>query len=83
MKTKFLLPAFAFLFAIVLSSFTVNEAPMIGWYLDTELGLQSEPVSCDVTSTSNPICTIVDSEGEEVIVYKEAALINPLYKVIP
>ncbi len=75
------------MFALTLSSFTVNDNEYNGlttaYYLDANEGLTSALVRCDSTSTSNPRCTIEDSEGEDVLVYCDPQLINALYKCDP
>ncbi len=80
MKFKFLFPVIAFAMAIVLSSFTNYDTQTLGFYIDTEEGPKQQFVDC-ADDPLKPVCKIIDSAEEEVIVYDDATYSTPLRKI--
>ena len=72
MKFKVFLSAFAFIFAIALSSFTVNDYTTIGFYNNPAIpGVQSTPTDCE---GDGDICQIQVGQ-QSFTLYKTPALL--------
>tara|TARA_R110002050_G_scaffold24083_3_gene64265 strand:+ start:17823 stop:18074 length:252 start_codon:yes stop_codon:yes gene_type:complete len=81
MKSKFLkviLPAFAIMLALGLSSFTVNDVSQTAYYQDSVLGPQTTQTDCQ-NLTQIP-CTIIDQGEQEVILYQDVERTIPFTK---